>query len=147
MDVSLWIGEQNVVLKTRLRPLVHLNTMVVVKHECYIDVWSFMYCSFVWEYWTEYGSWMAGGRTIEWFEDLVVVVVWGGSPGCELPQSCGLRGHVWLILLSCAMKCINVLCVNPFSPQSAMWLILEILDVFKKNRTFRKLVLYAWECF
>jgi len=27
-----------VTLKPRLYPLVHLNTMVVIKHECYIDV-------------------------------------------------------------------------------------------------------------
>ena len=39
--------------------------------------------------------------------------------GCELPQSCGLRDYVWLIgknLPSRAMKCVNVLCANPFSP-------------------------------
>ena len=44
--------------------------------------------------------------------------VCGGSLGCEFPQSCGLRGHVRLIeyiLPSCDMKCMNMLCVNPFS--------------------------------
>jgi len=42
-------------------------------------------------------SWMVWDGSIEWFEVLVAVVVWGGSLGCELPQSCALQGHVWLI--------------------------------------------------
>jgi len=39
----------------------------------------------------------------------VVGVVWGGSLGYAGPQSYGLRGHVWLILLSWIMKYLNVL--------------------------------------
>jgi len=66
----------------------------------------------------------------------VVGVVRGVSLGCELPQSCGLRGHVWLLeqILSCrAVKSMNVLCANAFSPnvlRDTMWPILEILGVF-----------------
>jgi len=40
---------------------------------------------------------MARGGTIEWFDVLVAVVVRGGTLGCELPQSHGLRGYMWLI--------------------------------------------------
>jgi len=44
---------------------------------------------------------------VEWLEFeltevlrfFVVGVICGGSLGCDLPQSCGLRGHVWLVLL------------------------------------------------
>jgi len=64
------------------------------------------------------GSWMVCGETIERFETSMVGVVWGGSLGCESPQSCKLWGHVWLIgkiLASWIMKCLNVLLVNPFS--------------------------------
>jgi len=45
---------------------------------------------------------------VEWLEDelirvlrfFVVGVMWGGSLNCDRPQSCGLQGHVCLILLS-----------------------------------------------
>jgi len=43
----------------------------------------------------------------------VVGVVRGGSLGYDLQQSCGLRGHVWLILLSWIKKCLNMLRANP----------------------------------
>ena len=49
-------------------------------------------------------------RALRYF---VVGVVRGGSLGYDLQQSCGLRGHVWLILLSWIKKCLNMLRANP----------------------------------
>ena len=49
-------------------------------------------------------------KNYEWFEVFVVRCLSGGSMGCELTELCGLRGHVWLIV----MNCLHVLHVDPF---------------------------------
>ena len=41
MDIGLGTRKQIVALKSRLPQLVHLNTMLVTKHECYTDIQSF----------------------------------------------------------------------------------------------------------
>jgi len=98
VDIGLRTRKQNIALKSLLHRLVHWSSTLVIKHECYANIWPF-YVWLVWacQYWTELGSWMVWGRTNEKFEVLVVVVVWGGGRGCEVPQSCELRGRVWLI--------------------------------------------------
>jgi len=44
-------------------------------------------------------AWQLDGLEVKMMIDsstFVVGAMWGAREGCELPQLCGLRGHVWL---------------------------------------------------
>jgi len=63
---------------------------------------------------------------------LVVVVMGGGSTGYEFPQSCGLRGHVWLRVLY-AYEVLNAKRVTPF-PFISLTCIMCVNVMFDKVR-------------
>jgi len=57
VDIGLRTKKQNITLKFPLHRLVRLNSMLVIKHECYANKRSFsvlLVCTC--QYWTELGS-------------------------------------------------------------------------------------------
>jgi len=85
IDIGLQTRNQDIALKSLSHRLIHLNSMLVIKHECYTNIWLFyVLLLYACQYWIELGSWMVWGRTNEKFEVLMVSVVWGGCLGYEL---------------------------------------------------------------
>jgi len=62
----------------------------------------------------------------------VVDVMWKGSLGCDWPQSCGLRGHVWLILLS-SLWSVWMCYVQTLIPFMSLSFILRVKVSLKKE--------------
>jgi len=72
MDIGLQTRKQSIALKSLLHRLVHWNSILVIKHESYTNIWSFyalLVCAC--HYWTELGSWMVWGETNEKVKVLV----------------------------------------------------------------------------
>ena len=92
-----------------------------------------------WNYWVVWG--FCGLCCVRRQPGLwIAAIVWIARP-C-VPHWAD-SAELWYEVYECAM-------CKPFSSNmlcDVMWLILETLDVFKKERSFRKLVLHVWECF
>jgi len=85
-------------------------------------------------------------RVVGWLDDelirilrfFVVSVVWGGSLGCNWPQSCRLRGLVWLILLNWLWSVWMCYVQTPFSFMSSSF-FLQVW-VYLKKKAFMVLI-------